>query len=579
MKVRAIIQARMLSSRLRGKSLIAVEGIPLLHRVVQSIKQFDFVDEIMIATTHSKADDPIVAAAEFFKINTFRGDSVNVLKRFYDASADLQEEDLVLRFTADNPIYHSEISHEVFRQHQSEDFDYTCIEGLSHIIPEFIKVRALREIFFLAESEFDKEHVTPYFRKNTDQFKVQILPADYKGLIASADKYFTIDTADDLFRIEKMIQECGEENLNHLNILSAWLEKYNNTNTEHTIEIEGKRIGKDRPVFIIAEIGQNHNGNMQTAKQLIDMAVRCGADAVKFQKRDITSELTEEEFLKPYENPNSFGKTYGEHRIFLELNEEQHAALKQYATQKGITYLCTACDITSIEMMERLNVLFYKVASRDLTNIPLLERLAKTKKPVIISTGMAGEKEIKDALRVLGENRTDIIILHCISQYPAEIDNVNLNAIKTIQDAFGKITGYSDHTTGIIAPVAAAALGAAVIEKHITLSRAMKGTDQAASLEETGLRKMIEYIRLIERAMGDGIKEIHPASKAAKEKLARSITSARRILKGEVLDESMLTLKSPGTGLQWNEKNKLLGKKAIKQIEQDTTLIQSLFEE
>jgi sialic acid synthase len=223
-------------------------------------------------------------------------------------------------------------------------------------------------------------------------------------------------------------------------------------------------------------------------------------------------------------------------------------------------------------MMERLGVPFYKVASRDLTNLPALAAMAKTGKPVIISTGMASLEDIEDALEVLGKDRKDIIILQCISQYPADMDNVNLRVMDTLRERFGKITGFSDHTAGIIASVTAAVMGAAVIEKHITLSRAMKGSDQAGSLEEPGLKKMIEYIRLSERAKGDGVKVVNPATQAAKEKLARSVTSKRAIKAGTVLTEEMICLKSPGTGLTWKNRTQILGKTAKKDLAPDATL-------
>jgi sialic acid synthase SpsE len=229
-------------------------------------------------------------------------------------------------------------------------------------------------------------------------------------------------------------------------------------------------------------------------------------------------------------------------------------------------------------MMERLDVPFYKVASRDLTNLPLLERIARTGKPVIISTGMADMEDIRDALDVLGKDRDDIIILQCISQYPADLERVNLRAMDTMRKAFGKIVGYSDHTTGIVAPVTAAILGAAVIEKHITLNKAMKGSDHAASAEREELTKMVQFIRDARKTLGDGVKAVDPATAAAKAKLARSLTSKVDIAPGTVLTEDMLTLKSPGTGLKWKEKDKILGKKAKVFIEADTTLSEDMFE-
>ena len=317
---------------------------------------------------------------------------------------------------------------------------------------------------------------------------------------------------------------------------------------------------------------------MDNARKLIDMAVRCGANAVKFQKRDIASELTKEAYDRVYDSHNSFGHTYGEHREFLELDEEQHKELKEYSLAQGITYFCTPCDIPSVEMMERLGVPFYKVASRDLTNLPTLDAIAKTGKPVILSTGMASLEDIEQALEVLGNRPESILILQCTSQYPAELEKVNLRAMSTLREKFKKITGFSDHTAGIIASVTASILGAAVIEKHITLSRAMKGSDQAGSLEETGLKLMVKYIREAEKSLGDGVKAVDPVTRPAKEKLARSITSKVPIPEGTILEEAMLCLKSPGTGLKWAEKELLIGKKSLQAIPPDVTLTPEMFE-
>jgi len=294
---------------------------------------------------------------------------------------------------------------------------------------------------------------------------------------------------------------------------------------------------------------------MEIAKSLIDMEKRCGANAVKIQKRDIDSELTTEAYNKIYDNPNSFGKTYGEHRRFLELSEEQHNDLKNYANKIGITYFCTPCDIPSLELLERIACPFYKVASRDLTNIPLLEALGKTGKTIIISTGMATFEDIDDALNALKLSSDKLVIMQCTSEYPCKPENVNLNAIKTIEDKYNCICGLSDHTSGVIIASAASAIGVKIIEKHITLDRTMKGTDQPGSLEEAGLRKFL-----------------------AKTKLGRSLVSKIDIKKGTILTEDMLCLKSPGDGILWRDRATLLGKKAVQDLEKNITLKENYFE-
>ena len=338
------------------------------------------------------------------------------------------------------------------------------------------------------------------------------------------------------------------------------------------LNLSGTNVGDKEPTYIIAEIGQNHNGDIEIAKQLIDMAARCKVNAVKFQKRDMNCELTKQAFDAPYDNKNSFGKTYGEHRIKLELNFEEHKRLMDYATKKNLTYFITPCDLPSVDLAEDLMVPFYKVASRDLTNIPLIDRIASTKKPIIISTGMASIEDINDAVNTIKHFHNDIIIMQCTSQYPVDIENINLGVIEMFRKNYNLLVGLSDHNSGIIYAVAATFLGACIIEKHITLSRAMKGSDHAGSLEEKGLSKLVDYINSSRKAIGTSSKEILPSVLSAKKKLARSLTSAVKIFKGTILSEEMLILKSPGNGIIWRNRSEVIGKTANKDIEKDSTI-------
>lgn len=344
------------------------------------------------------------------------------------------------------------------------------------------------------------------------------------------------------------------------------------------IILDGCIVKDEKVPYLIAEIGQNHNGDVNKAKQLIDMAKRCNANAVKFQKRDINSELTNAAYNKLYDNNNSFGRIYGEHRKFLEFDETQHKELYQYAKSKNITYFCTPCDLPSLEIMEKINVPFYKVASRDLTNIPLIRELGKIDKPVLISTGMASYEDIEDALDNLNKEKEKLIIMHCTSQYPCEIQNVNLNVINTLKDKYEYLVGYSDHTNGTIISVAATLIGASVIEKHITLDRSMRGTDHAGALEEAGLNSLVKSINAVKLCLGHSEKEFLECTTNTKNKLAKSLTSLINIKKGEILDESMICLKSPGHGILWRNKELIIGKKAKNDIIADYTLSLDDFE-
>ncbi len=572
MIVRAIIQARMTSSRLRGKSLMSVLEKPLLYRVVENVKSFKFIDEITIATTSSEADKPIVSAAKELGVGYFQGSRLNLINRFIQASEDMNDNDIIVRFTADNPICFENIANSIYERIFNKD--YVAIDNLSHIAPEFIKVSALRKLSSITSNPIDIEHVTTFFRRKQgiELFNVEILPINFMGIRPDLDKYLTVDTKKDLIRLEKIFSNVTDMSLSNL---YEYLDKNIDGGIDSeipTVNLDGKLVGEYFSPYIIAEIGQNHNGSIDLAKKIIDMAKRCGADAVKFQKRDIDSELTKEAFNKPYDSPNSFGVTYGEHRKFLELSKHEHLELKEYCDIIGITYFCTPCDVPSLEILEEINCPFYKVASRDLTNIPLLKRLGQLKKIVIISTGMASIEDIDNAIDALDLPKEMLIIMQCVSQYPCDVKNVNLKVIETLKNKYKTNVGLSDHTSGIIVPAVATSMGATVIEKHVTLDRTMKGTDQPGSLEEQGLNKLIQYINTIQLAMGDGIKEINPATKEAKEKLSRSLTSSSKIKKGEFLTEDKICLKSPGTGIKWSDKEIILNKIAKIDINPNVTL-------
>lgn len=335
---------------------------------------------------------------------------------------------------------------------------------------------------------------------------------------------------------------------------------------------EKRAIGDAEPAFIIAEIGQNHNGSLDLAKQLIEAAAMCGVDAVKSCKRNLTCELTAEAWNRPYEGPQSFGATYGEHRQALELSPEQHAELDKFCRSKGLIYFVSACDIPSVEVMEEIGVPLYKVASRDLTNIPLLERMANTGKPMILSGGMADEADMADSVECVRRHHDQLVIMHCTSEYPTPYEDVNLLAMYTLREKFNALVGLSDHTIGIMTATVAIGMGACAIEKHLTLARYMKGTDHAASLEPDGLRRVVRDIRNLEQALGTGKLEPPAGVESAVKKLRRSLVSKTAIPEGTVLTEEMLTMKSPGTGLKWRERIQIVGKRAVREIAPDVTL-------
>jgi sialic acid synthase len=338
--------------------------------------------------------------------------------------------------------------------------------------------------------------------------------------------------------------------------------------------------------YLIGEIGQNHNGSVDLAKVIIDLISRPihddvfgnelkGMDAVKLTKRDLKQELSQSQMDRPYDNPNSFGKSYGEHREFLELNDEEHFEVYKHAKEKGLEFVETLCAVGCLSMFKYFTPDKLKVASRDLTNLPLLEALAETKLPIILSTGMAGQKELDDALGVISKHHENISILHCVSQYPTQPKNVNLKTIDFLKNNYSKYTiGYSDHTIGISTPVAAVARGAEIIEKHITLDRSMKGTDQAGSLGPDGVHRMVRDIRILDMSMGEEKMFIVEDTKAAKDKLERSIATNKALSVGHVILESDLHLLSPGDGFKWSELDQIIGKTISVDVPADEIIYQ-----
>jgi sialic acid synthase len=333
--------------------------------------------------------------------------------------------------------------------------------------------------------------------------------------------------------------------------------------------------------YIIGEIGQNHNGSVDIAKLIVELVARPvfeetfklelqPMNAVKMTKRDLKEELTSSQMNRPYDNPNSFGKTYGEHRAFLELSDEEHFEVYKYAKSLGLDFVETLCAKGCLSLLKLFTPDRLKVASRDLTNLPLLAAMAETKIPIILSTGMAGKKELDDALEVITRYHSDISILHCVSQYPTHPDNLNLNTILYLKKHYGQYKiGFSDHTIGISAPVVAVGMGAEIIEKHVTIDRHMKGTDQPGSLGPDGVNRMVRDIRVIERSLGEEELYIEKSVASAKIKLERSIATKRAMKAGEIIQKEDLHLLSPGDGFKWSELDKVVGKVLVKDIPAD----------
>lgn len=285
----------------------------------------------------------------------------------------------------------------------------------------------------------------------------------------------------------------------------------------HSIQIGNRTIGPGNPAFIVAEIGINHNGDLEQAKKLIKVAVESGCDAVKFQKRTVNRVYTSAELNQPRESP--FGETNGDLKRGLEFGFEEYSAIDQLCRKLGIIWFASCWDEESVDFIEQFNPACFKIASACLTHDSLLKHHAAKKRPMFLSTGMSTLEEIDKAVGILG--RDNLALMHCTSSYPCKPDEINLNVIHTLGNRYDLPIGYSGHEVGLYTTLAAVVLGACAVERHITLDRAMWGSDQAASIEPHGLARLVKDIRAVESAMGDGVKRVYKSEIPTMNKLRR----------------------------------------------------------
>lgn len=344
--------------------------------------------------------------------------------------------------------------------------------------------------------------------------------------------------------------------------------------------IGNKVIGDGNPTFIIAEAGVNHNGDINIAKQLVDKAVDSGVDAIKFQTFKTEKLVTGYADMADYQKSN-IGHISSQFNMLkkLELSEESFIKIQEYCKYKGIMFLSTPFDFESADFLESIGILAFKISSGDLTNIPLLEHIAKFNKPIILSSGMSNLSEIEEALNAIYKlGNKEVAVLHCTSNYPAELRNVNLNAMNTVKNAFKVVDGYSDHTKGITVPIAAVAMGANIIEKHFTIDKNMQGPDHKASLNPIELKDMVQAIRDVEMSLGNGIKRYNPSEIDTMKAARKSIVASRNIKKGQSITLMDLDFKRPGTGLSPKFYLDIVGKKSNKDIKMDEQITLNIME-
>jgi N-acetylneuraminate synthase len=340
------------------------------------------------------------------------------------------------------------------------------------------------------------------------------------------------------------------------------------------VEIAGAKVGPGQPCFIVAEAGVNHNGSLELARQLVEVAAKAGANAVKFQtfkaERVATPNATKADYqLRTTESRESQLEMLRR----LELSHEAHRELMDLCRRQGILFMSTPFDEESADFLAELGVAAFKIPSGEVTNLPLLAHVARKGRPVIVSTGMCHLTEVGETVRVIRDAGNDrIVLLHCVSNYPADPKDANLRAMFTMAEAFRTLVGYSDHTAGIEVTLAAVALGACVIEKHFTLSRGLSGPDHQAALEPDELMALVQGIRTVEAALGHGRKEPAPSEANTAAVARRSLVAARDIPMGRALTPDLIVIKRPGTGLPPSWMGQVVGRIAVRDIPANTLL-------
>jgi sialic acid synthase len=345
--------------------------------------------------------------------------------------------------------------------------------------------------------------------------------------------------------------------------------------TTRELTIDGVEVRDDGNAYVVAEIGHNHQGDVEKAKQLIRSAHEWGADAVKFQKRDNRTLYTREFYDSPYDNENSFGLTYGQHREALELGHDEWRELRRYARELGIGFVAAAFDLPSADFLAELDITAFKFASGDLKNTPLQRHVAQFGKPMLLSTGGGTIEDIERAVDAITPINSQLAVLQCTAAYPAAAEDLNLQVITTLRDRFqGLVVGLSDHQNGIAMAIVAYMLGARIFEKHFTLDHAWKGTDHAFSLMPDGLRRFVRDLHRVRPALGDSVKRPLPVEEKPLQKMGKQLVAAHDLGEGHVLSADDVAIKSPAAGgLPPYELDRIVGMRLRRALQSDEGLM------
>lgn len=334
--------------------------------------------------------------------------------------------------------------------------------------------------------------------------------------------------------------------------------------------VDSYSIDDDNDCYVIAEIGHNHQGCLEKAKEMFLRAKECGVNAVKLQKRDNRALFTRALYEMPYSSENSFGPTYGAHREALELSHDEFVELKRYAAELNLTMFATTFDFASADFLASLDMPAYKIASGDLTNTPLLRHVAQIGKPMFVSTGGGSVEDVQRLYDTVMPINPQLCVMQCTASYPAQAGDMNLRVITTFRELFPEVViGLSDHQSGIAMAMVGYTLGARVIEKHFTLDRTAKGTDHAFSLEPVGIRKLVRDLRRARLAFGDGVKKQLPSERAPLYKMAKKLVAAHNLAAGHVVTRDDIAIKSPNDGLPPYEIDNIIGKVTLRAMEED----------
>ena len=333
------------------------------------------------------------------------------------------------------------------------------------------------------------------------------------------------------------------------------------------MEIGGRELGSDLPALVVAEIGNNHDGSIRQAEQLIEAAAEAGADAVKFQ-----THIAEAEMLPSTPTPPHFDEPRYEFTRRMELSLDDHRQLREHAEERGLVFFSSPFSVEAVELLEQVGVPAYKIASGEVTNPPLVDAVAATGKPVLLSTGMSGIEDVERAAAILRKSGSPFLVMQCTSTYPCPPELVNLRAMVAMGERLGCVYGLSDHTPDIYTAIAAVALGASAVEKHFTLSKELYGPDHHASLEPDELRSLVDGVRQVEAALGTGEKERDPAHDPVRATFEKSVVTRREIPAGALIEKEMLTTKRPGTGIPAVRLPEVVGRRSARALEANVAL-------